>query len=233
MNDTGTLKEYLKLSDGCRLAKRPHTPTAAAARPLAAATYLANVTQDAATSRASTGAPTLPKDNMVASLPGAGALTEPANLAGVDATQSVTEASPSATATPLAPVDKAATISSKDIDSDDSSQPPPDPPTSTARTRSVHFDDTTDEEDAPAADGGPDDSDDSNNEDYYNDDEDDNTDWTAIYILEQQAYLDGGYVATEATPLPRQGLRRPPSQQCWPAFLRRNRIGYPLASSLA
>jgi hypothetical protein len=54
-----------------------HTPTAAAARPLAATAHPANVTQDAARSCVSTGAPTLLKDDMIASLPGADALAEP------------------------------------------------------------------------------------------------------------------------------------------------------------
>jgi hypothetical protein len=117
-------------------------------------------------------------DDTVASLPSVGALAEPANLVGVDATQSVAEASPSATATPLALVDKAATISTQDIDSDDSSQPPPDTPANTARTRTVNFDDETDEEDTPAAGGAPDDpdDDDSDDEDDYYDDEPDDKD---------------------------------------------------------
>ena len=164
-------------------------PLAASARPLAATAQLANVTQDAARSRASTGAPTSPTDGTVASLPGVGALAEPAKeLVGIDATQSVAEASPSATTTPLAPVDKAATIPTQDIDGDDSSQPPPDPPANTARTRTVNFDDTTEKEDAPAAGGAPDDPDD--------DDEKDDKDWTAIYIMEQQADLADYVVAS-------------------------------------
>jgi hypothetical protein len=149
--------------------------------------------------RASTGAPTSQTDDTVALLPGVGALAEPAKLVGVDATQSVAEASPSATTTPLAPVEKAATISTQDIIDDDSSQPPPDPPANTARTRTVHFDDLTDEEDAPAAGGAPDDPDDDNSDDKddYDDDEEDDKDWTAIYVMEHQADL-ADYVVTEA-----------------------------------
>jgi hypothetical protein len=55
---------------------------------MAATAQPANVTQDAASSRASTGAPTLPTDDTVASLPGAVAPAEPATLVDVDTTHS-------------------------------------------------------------------------------------------------------------------------------------------------
>jgi hypothetical protein len=122
-----------------------------------------------------------------------------ATLVDVDATHNVAEASPSATATPMVPVDKAVTIPTEDIDGDDSSQPPPDPPANTERTCTVHFADTTDEEDAPTAGGAPDDpddDDDSDDEDDYDDDEPDEKDWTAIYVMEQNTDL-ADYIVTE------------------------------------
>ena len=75
----------------------------------------------------------------------------------------------------------------------DKSQPPPDPPANTERTCSVHFDDMTDGEDTPVADGGPDDPDPNN----LDDNGDNDTDWTAIYVMEQQADMLY-YVVTEA-----------------------------------
>ena len=78
-----------------------------------------------------------------------------------------------------------ASAETTNIEGDDTSQPPPDPPASTVRTHSTHFDDTTDEDTAPAAAGGPEDPD------------DDDVDWTAIYVMEQNADMPD-YVVTEA-----------------------------------
>ena len=59
---------------------------------------------------------------------------------------------------------------------------------------SVHFEDSTDEEDAPAAGDGPDDPDD---DDLDDDDDGEDKDWTAIYMMEQQADMPD-YVVTKA-----------------------------------
>jgi hypothetical protein len=85
-NKEGTMQTFFSTANGCGTSLKP-PPPAAAARPLATATPPASVTNDAARSRASTGAPTLPLDDAVAPLPGVNASDEPANLAGVDESQ--------------------------------------------------------------------------------------------------------------------------------------------------
>ena len=56
-NKEGTMQTFFSTADGCGTSLKPNPPPAAAARPLATATPPASVTNDAARSRASTGAP--------------------------------------------------------------------------------------------------------------------------------------------------------------------------------
>jgi hypothetical protein len=152
-------EKFYPTANGCGKSLIPTLPPAAAARPLATATPPAPVTKDTARSRASTGAPQLPKDDAVAPLPGVGASVEPATLAGVDGSQPP----------PDPPANTAKTLSVHFKDSTDEEDAP------MAGGGPEASDDPDDE------DGDDDDDDDDN--------EEDDTDWTAIYVMEQQANL--------------------------------------------
>jgi hypothetical protein len=167
LHKDGSLKTFFSTEEGCGTSLNP-LPPAAAARPSATATPSASVTNDATRSRASTGAPPLPKDDAVAPLLGVDASEEPANPAGVDRTQPPPDPSANTERTRFVHFE----------DSTDEEDAP------------VAGDGPDDPDDDDPDDDGEDDNDDDG------EDEDD-TDWTAIYMMEQQADLPD-YVVTEA-----------------------------------
>ena len=157
------------LSDGEWLCHISETnPPTAAARPLATATPPVSVTNDAARSRASNGAHTLPKNDTVAPLSGVDAPEEPANPAGIDERQP--------------PPDPPAKDRTRSVHFDDTTDEE-DAPAADGDPNDPDDDDDDDDND-----------DDDNDDD---DDGNDDTDWTAIYVMEQQADMPD-YVVTEA-----------------------------------